>query len=249
MNAELTDTTACVAIYQAPQSAFDLFDKVMVLYEGRQIFFGRCTEARKYFEDMGFDCPDRQTTADFLTSMTSAAERVVRSGWEGRVPLTPDDFAARWKESAQRKELLAQLDEYDQTYQIGGEHLERFKESRRAQQAKHQRVKSPYTLSYGGQVRLCLWRGFQRLKMDPTLTVVQILSNSILALVIGSVFYNLAPTTDSFYSRTALLFFAILMNAFGSALEILTLYAQRPIVEKQNRYAVSLAFSIMLHLS
>ncbi len=28
-----------------------------------------------------------------------------------------------------------------------------------------------------------------------------------------------------------------LLNAFGSALEILTLYAQRPIVEKHERYA------------
>jgi ATP-binding cassette subfamily G (WHITE) protein 2 (PDR) len=220
MNAELTDTTACVAIYQAPQSAFDLFDKALVLYEGRQIFFGRCDEARQYFEDMGFDCPDRQTTADFLTSMTSAQERVIRAGWEGKVPQTSDDFAARWKESAQRKALLAELDEYDQKYTIGGEYLQKFKESRRAQQAKHQRVKSPYTLSYAGQIRLCLWRGFQRLRMDPTLTFVQMFSNSIMALVIGSVFYNLPQNTASFYSRSALIFFAILMNAFGSALEV-----------------------------
>jgi ATP-binding cassette, subfamily G (WHITE), member 2, PDR len=41
-----------------------------------------------------------------------------------------------------------------------------------------------------------------------------------MALIIGSVFYNLPSTTGSFYSRGALLFFAILMNAFGSALEV-----------------------------
>lgn len=29
-----------------------------------------------------------------------------------------------------------------------------------------------------------------------------------------------------------------MVNAFGSALEILTLYQQRPIVEKQSRYAM-----------
>ncbi|KIW02434.1 uncharacterized protein PV09_06248 [Verruconis gallopava] len=250
MNAELTDTTACVAIYQAPQSAYDLFDKALVLYEGRQIYFGRCDEAKAYFEAMGFDCPDRQTTADFLTSMTSPQERVVRPGWEHKVPQTPDDFAARWKESEQRKALMAEIDEYDKKYTIGGEYLQRFKDSRRAQQSKHQHVKSPYTLSYGGQIRLCLWRGFQRLKMDPSITFVQMFSNSIMALVIGSVFYNLQDTTASFYSRSALLFFAVLMNAFGSALEILTLYAQRPIVEKQARYAFyhpsAEAFSSML---
>lgn len=35
-----------------------------------------------------------------------------------------------------------------------------------------------------------------------------------------------------------MLFFALLSNAFGSALEILTLFAQRPIVEKHSRYAL-----------
>ncbi|KAL8945039.1 MAG: hypothetical protein Q9216_000023 [Gyalolechia sp. 2 TL-2023] len=58
-----------------------------------------------------------------------------------------------------------------------------------------------------------------------------------MALVVGSVFYDLPNDTRSLYSRGALLFFAILLSAFASALEILTLYAQRPIVEKQSKYA------------
>lgn len=36
----------------------------------------------------------------------------------------------------------------------------------------------------------------------------------------------------------AIVFLAVLLNAFGSALEILTLYAQRPIIEKHSRYAL-----------
>jgi len=36
----------------------------------------------------------------------------------------------------------------------------------------------------------------------------------------GSVFYNLDDSTASFYSRGVLLFFAILLNAFASALEV-----------------------------
>ncbi|OCL07552.1 putative multidrug resistance ABC transporter [Glonium stellatum] len=238
MSTDIMGATACVAIYQAPQSAYDIFDKVLVLYEGRQIYFGRTGDAKQFFLDMGFDCPDRQTTADFLTSMTSPLERVVRPGWEDRVPRTPDEFAERWKNSEERKRLLQAIENYDRQYPVGGEQFEKFKASRRAQQAKHQRVKSPYTLSYTQQIKLCLWRGFQRLKGDPSLTLTQLIANSIMALVIGSVFYNLQPNTSSFYQRGALLFFAVLMNAFGSALEILTLYAQRPIVEKHSRYAL-----------
>jgi ATP-binding cassette subfamily G (WHITE) protein 2 (PDR) len=207
------------------------------LYDGRQIFYGPCSEAKQYFIDMGFHCPDRQTTADFLTSMTSPIERVVREGFEGRVPRTPDEFAAAWKSSATHAQLVREIGEYQKKYQTGGEYLERFKASRQAQQARGQRLKSPYTLSYGQQVLLCLQRGFERLRGDPSLTFTQLFGNFIMALIIGSVFYNQPQTTGSFYSRGALLFFAVLLNAFGSALEILTLYAQRPIVEKHQRYA------------
>jgi ATP-binding cassette subfamily G (WHITE) protein 2 (PDR) len=238
METEINGTTACVAIYQAPQAAYDLFDKALVLYEGRQIYFGKTTDAKRFFVNMGFDCPDRQTDADFLTSMTSALERVVRPGWEDRVPRTPDEFAQRWRDSPEHAALLAQIEAYEQKYPIGGEYAQKFAESRRAQQARGQREKSPYTLSYYQQVQLCLWRGFRRLKADPSITLTQLIANSIMALIISSVFYNLPSTTSSFYLRSALLFFAILMNAFGSALEILTLYAQRPIVEKHSRYAL-----------
>ncbi|CAI7675725.1 unnamed protein product [Penicillium discolor] len=230
-------TTACVAIYQASQSAYDVFDKVTVLYEGRQIFFGLTTEARKYFEDMGYECPERQTTADFLTSITSASERVVRKGFEGRVPITPDDFAAAWKRSTARAKLVGEIEEYERNYPIKGSSYDAFVDARRAIQDKNQRVKSPYTISIWKQISLCVTRGFQRLRGDYSLTSSALIGNFIMSLIIGSVFVNLPKDTSSFYSRGALLFFAVLLNAFSSALEILTLYAQRPIVEKQARYA------------
>lgn len=220
MSTDLLGSTCAVAIYQAPQSAYDIFDKACVLYEGRQIYFGPTTKAQAYFENLGFQCPDRQTTADFLTSMTSPLERVVREGFENRVPRTPDDFALVWKNSPQRAELTKEVDEYSERYPIGGPALAEFQASRRAQQSKHQRVSSPYTLSYAGQVKLCLRRGFWRLKGDPTLTLTQLFFNVVMALVISSIFYNLPTTTDSFFSRSAILFFSILLNAFGSALEV-----------------------------
>lgn len=235
---DLVGTTACVAIYQSPQSAYDIFDKALVLYEGRQIFFGPTSMAKQYFVNMGFDCPDRQTTPDFLTSMTSPLERVIRDGFEDRTPRTSDEFAECWKTSLERARLLGELDEYDQKYSLGGEYLDRFKESRRAQQSKRQRIKSPYTLSYFGQTMLCLERGFKRLKGDPSLTFTQLFGNVMMGLVVASLFYNLPKTTNSFFQRGSLLFFAVLLNAFGSSLEIQTLYAQRPIVEKQARYAM-----------
>ncbi|XPS81513.1 Multidrug resistance protein [Ascochyta lentis] len=224
---DLTGSTACVAIYQAPQAAYELFDKVTLLYDGHQIYFGPIENARKYFEDLGFECPQQQTDGDFLTSMTSPEETVVRPGWEGKVPKTALEFADIWKSSAEKAKLLEDIEEYNRSHPIGGEHLEKFALSRRTEQSTRQRKKSPYTLDYLQQIRLCLWRGFLRLKGDPSLTITQLVANFIMSVVVGSVFYNLAEDTNSFFARGSLLFFAVLINATGSALEILTLYAQR----------------------
>ncbi|OBT88242.1 hypothetical protein VE02_02778 [Pseudogymnoascus sp. 03VT05] len=237
LQADLFQTTCVVSIYQAPQSAYDLFDKALILYEGRQIFFGRADSARQYFIDLGFECLARQTTPDFLTSMTSPLERIVRAGFENRVPRTPDEFATAWKNSAAYNAVQAEIEEYKIAHSINGPDAEAFRAHKRAQQAKSQRAKSPFTLSYFGQVRLCLWRAYRRLIGDPSITVGQLVANIVMGLIITSIFFNLQLTTASFFQRSALIFFAILMNAFSSALEILTLYAQRPIVEKHARYA------------
>ena len=217
---QLGGSTACLAIYQASQSAYDIFDKVTVLYEGRQIYFGRTSSAKAFFETMGFECPTRQTTADFLTSLTSPQERIIKPGYEGIVPKTPDDFAMAWKNSADYQELLKEIAAYDQEFPYGGEAFNRFAASRKAQQSRFTRAKSPYTLSVWEQIKLCMNRGFLRLKGDTSIAVSGFVGNFILALVIGSVFYNLQENTNSFFSRGALLFFAVLLNAFSSVLEV-----------------------------
>ena len=153
-----------MAIYQASQSIYDIFDKVVVLYEGRQIYFGSTTAAKVFFVDMGFHCAERAITGDFLTSLTNPVERIVREGFEHLVPRTPDEFAARWQQSEDRALLLKEIEDYEHTFPLGGQQLKAFKHARQAQKAKWQRAKSPYTLSVPMQVRLCTSRGFQRLR-------------------------------------------------------------------------------------
>lgn len=110
----------------------------MVLYEGRQIYFGPAHAAKSYFERMGFQCRHRQTTADFLTSMTSPAERYVRPGFENRVPRTSEEFAKLWKESGENQDVLREIEMYSQEHPMGGTSRDRFIQSRRALQAKLQ---------------------------------------------------------------------------------------------------------------
>ncbi|CAI6091693.1 unnamed protein product [Clonostachys chloroleuca] len=235
LQSQLFGQACAVSIYQAPQAAFDLFDKAMVIYEGRQIYFGPASKAKEYFIRLGFKPHARQTTPDFLTSMTSPSERVTRPGFNP--PQTPEDFAAAWKASRDYRELKMQMEEYQIRHPIGGSDALNFREQKKSVQAHGQRLNSAFMLSYSQQVMLCLWRGYRRLLADPGIPVGMSIGNLVIGLILSSLFYNLGLNTDSFYGRSCVLFMTIISNAFASMLEIFTLYDQRPIVEKQNRYA------------
>lgn len=225
-----------VAIYQASQSIYDTFDKVIVLYAGRQIYFGPTAKAKAYFENMGWFCPPRQTTGDFLTSVTNHSERKARQGYENLVPRTPDEFEKRWLESEDRKALLLEMESWEQHHDADKTY-HRLHEARSEAKADHTRSRSPYTLSIPMQINLCIKRAYQRMWMDITSTVTAVLGNGIMALIVASIFYGAPQTTASLFSKSGLIFFAILLNALGSITEINLLYDQRPIVEKHNSYA------------
>lgn len=89
---------------------------------------------------MGFEPAPRQTTADFLTSLTSPAERIVNPGFEDKTPRTAAEFVSAWTRSPEYAALIREIEAYDEKYPIGGPSVAEFTLSRRAQQALHQYV-------------------------------------------------------------------------------------------------------------
>ncbi|CDK25256.1 unnamed protein product [Kuraishia capsulata CBS 1993] len=236
-SAVLLDTTPLIAIYQCSQDAYDLFDNVIVLYEGYQIYFGLGTKAKDYFLRMGYDCPPRQTTADFLTSLTNPSERVAKPGFENKVPKTPKEFSDYWRNSPEFVELTEEVDAYIQDHKVNNATTE-FLESKVARQSNHTRPTSSYTVSYSMQIKAILRRNWWRLQGDPSITLFSVIANTIMGLLLSSLFYNLPATSGSFYYRSASLFFAVLFNAFSSLLEVMALFESRPIIEKHKKYAL-----------
>ena len=137
MSADYVGVTSVVAIYQAPQAAYDVFDKVSVLYQGHQIFFGPTTAAKEYFTRLGFECPEQQTTPDFLTALSSPSERRVRQGFEGKTPSNAAEFAKAWRLSAEYTQLKSDIHAFGQKYPLNSARLEEFGRYRRFHQSKH----------------------------------------------------------------------------------------------------------------
>lgn len=210
-----------------------------MLYEGRQIYFGPAEDAKAFFERQGWFCPSRQTTGDFLTSVTNPQERQAREGMENKVPRTPDEFEQYWRESPEYKQLQAEIDDYEHEFPIDkeGQSAVRLREQKNFKQAKRVRPNSSVLISIPMQVKLCTVRAYQRIWGDISATATQAILNVVMALIVGSIFFGQPDTTASFFAKGSVLFLAILFNALTAIAEINSLYAQRPIVEKHASYA------------
>ncbi|KAL2131092.1 hypothetical protein VTI74DRAFT_5566 [Chaetomium olivicolor] len=239
LSSDLGKHAHAVAMYQASQAIYDVFDKATVLYEGRQIYFGPARAAKGFFERQGWYCPPRQTTGDFLTSVTNPEERIPRLGMEQKVPRTPEEFERYWLSSPEFRALQDEMAQYDTEFE--GERqvqsIAQLREEKNYRQAKHVRPGSPYMISILMQVRQNTKRAYQRVWNDLAATASHIGANLVLALIIGSIFYGNPDATAGFDGKGSVLFMAILLNALTAISEIDSLYGQRPIVEKHASYA------------
>ncbi|KAL9639078.1 MAG: hypothetical protein Q9204_001252 [Flavoplaca sp. TL-2023a] len=90
-----------------------MFDKVILLDEGQQIYFGRTGSAKSYMEKRGFLCLRRVTTPDFLTSITNSTSRRKNLAYGLPLLVSADDLAQTWKKSPEYQDLIEEISTYN----------------------------------------------------------------------------------------------------------------------------------------
>ncbi|CDU25412.1 probable SNQ2-ABC transporter involved in multidrug resistance [Sporisorium scitamineum] len=245
ISTDISNTTTVASIYQAGEGLTQLFDKVLVINEGRQVYFGPTSEAPEYFKEMGYIPQERQTTADYLVACTDAHGRKLREGYEKRAPRTADEMARYWQNSPQgrknHEEVQAYLKELESN--VDDAAIKHYKAVAREEKAKGTRKGSAYIISLPMQIRLAIKRRAQITWGDILTQVIIAMASLFQALIIGSVFLLMPKNTSGFFSRGGVLFFALLYNSFTAMSEITAGYAQRPIVIRHRRFAMIHPFS------
>lgn len=97
--------SSIVTLYQAGNGIYNLFDKALVIDEGKQIYYGPLRQARPFMEELGFVCRDGANVADFLTGVTVPTERTIKESFEDRFPRTANDIRAAYEKSTIKAEV------------------------------------------------------------------------------------------------------------------------------------------------
>ncbi|CAN3362511.1 protein Snq2p [Diutina catenulata] len=230
-------TTAFVTAYQAGESLYEQFDRVSVLYHGHQVYYGPANAAKAYFERMGYQCPARQTTAEFLTAITDPIGRYKFPNHQGFIPETADEMEKYWKNSPEYAQLMSELDHVESS--VDPETTRQVVRSSLLQEKmRFHRKTSRYTTNFPTQVKLCTIRAFQRLWGAKQYAITLIVAGIVQGLVSGSLYYNLSDSVTGAFSRGGVLFFAALYVSLMGLAEVTASFENRPIIFKHKNYSM-----------
>lgn len=224
----MAQISTAVALYQAGENLYKQFDKVLLIDRGRCAYYGSADDAVNYFKNLGFVQPPRWTSADFLTSVTDPHERHVKEGWEERIPRNADEFGDVFLKSEQHQRNLEEIDNFERKSRAQIEERER-------EQGKATKSKN-YTIPFHKQIWACTHRQFLVMYGDKQSLVGKWGGILFQALIVGSLFYDLQPTSSGVFPRGGVLFFMLLFNALLALAELTAAFESRPILLKHKAF-------------
>eukprot|EP01132_Coremiostelium_polycephalum_P010385 gene10385-12755_t len=192
------DKTTIASFYQASDSIYNLFDKVLILEKG---------------------------------------QRLVRPGFEDKVPETSADFEAAWKASTLCQDAAREQADYERQVEMEQPSVQ-FIEEVKMEKSKSNRKRSPYTTSFITQVMALTLRHFQIIWGDKFSICSRYFSVLVQSLIYGSVFFQLEDNISGLFTRGGAIFSALLFNAFLSQAELPMAFIGRRILQKHRSYAL-----------
>ena len=235
---DVSNRTTLVTLYQAGEQIYELMDKVLVIDEGRMIYQGPAKDAKEYFQNLGLYCPERETTADFLTSVTDPVQRVFQKGRENSAPKTAEDFERAFRSSPSYQKVLADVADYEKYLKETDQGDAReFKQSVKEQRSKYVMKNSSYTVSFWRQVLACTLREFWLVWGDKPTLYTKFFTIISVSLIVGSLFWNQPITTAGAFSRGGTAFLSILFLGWLQLSELMKAVSGRVVIARHREYA------------
>ncbi|XP_030386461.1 protein white [Scaptodrosophila lebanonensis] len=158
--------TVILTIHQPSSELFELFDKILLMAEGRVSFLGTPNEAVDFFSYVGAQCPTNYNPADFYVQVLAVVPGRETESRE-RIAKICDNFAVS-KVAREMEQLLAS----------------------KVQTQPLEQPENGYTYkaTWFMQFRAVLWRSWLSVLKEPLLVKVRLIQTTMVAILIGLIF-------------------------------------------------------------
>ncbi|CCF59333.1 hypothetical protein KAFR_0G03010 [Kazachstania africana CBS 2517] len=239
--AKTTKSVNFVKISQASDKIVEKFDKILLLSDSYQIFYGTIDECMTHFrETLGIEKNPNDCMIEYLTSILNlqfkSTQNISDTSISRSASNPKDDFEVKQYPSSFRSESYL----YNQwinspNYNYWKQATSDAINNSNGNTLNPEDITPVYNIPITKQLNLVIRRAFQRSLGDKIYLSAQMISIIIQSIVIGSLFYNTPRTTIGSYSRGSLTFFSLLFFTFLSLAEMPSAFQRQPVITKQAK--------------
>lgn len=214
-----TSRTIIVTIHQPPSEIFHMLDDLLLLADGRVVYYGAAADAVPYFSNLGYPCPMYTNPADFffLELLGNIRKQTIESKKELSGNMA-EELCNSWIESKEHKLLVADQ-ELAITSAVGDLNFKRYKKE---------------VSSFSRQFSFLFKRAGLNLIRDWMILGVKSLQTIVIALLLGLVYFDVGneknDVNSQIQNRQGALYFFILNQFMGSSMGILSVFSKEKIV-------------------
>ncbi|XP_050452990.1 protein white [Cataglyphis hispanica] len=209
--------TIVVTLHQPSSELFVLFDKILLMAEGRVAFMGTAAQACAFFKTLGAACPSNYNPADYFVQMLAVVpgrELACRHA----IKTTCDTF----RSSEYGRKIITEAET------VHGE----FENSPKY----HSKGQSPYKASWCEQFRAVLWRSWLSVIKEPLLIKVRLLQTVMISLLIGVTYFGQRIDLDGVMNINGALFIFLSCMTFQNVFAVINVFcAELPVFLREHR--------------
>ncbi|KAM0733916.1 Protein white [Formica fusca] len=211
--------TIVATLHQPSSELFVLFDKILLMAEGRVAFMGTAVQACSFFKTLGAACPSNYNPADYFVQMLAVVpgrELACRHA----IKTTCDTF---------------QSSEYGRKIVTEAETVHGEFESFLKYHSKDA-GRSPYKASWCEQFHAVLWRSWLSVIKEPLLIKVRLLQTIMISLLIGATYFGQRIDLDGVMNINGALFIFLSCMTFQNVFAVINVFcAELPIFLREHR--------------
>lgn len=208
--------TVILTIHQPSSELFELFDKILLMAEGRVAFLGTPNEAADFFAYLGAQCPTNYNPADYYVQVLAVMPGKEQESKE-RIAKICDNFAVG-RVSREMEQTFQKM-----AVKANGVPLD--------EDSNH-----PYNATWFTQLRAVLWRSWLTVLKEPLLVKVRLIQTTMVAVLIGLIFLGQQLTQDGVMNINGAIFLFLTNMTFQNVFATINVFtSELPVFMREAR--------------
>jgi len=211
--------TIVTSIHQPRSSIFALFDDIVVLSEGRVMYFGAASRMVQYFSELGHIMPENYNPADFVLDLVSVDQRSTTA--EAATKKRMDDLNAHFLSRPEHALSDSDIDGSMPT------------------DTSEVRPKYKYPTTFPRQFSLLLKRAVRQKFRDRIVMMIPLGGTIFFSLLLGFLYYRSGYnlTQEAIQDKVGCLFFLALNQFMTGMFSVITVFPREKFITNRERSA------------